>query len=165
MTGEVSIRTATDGDVDAVVDLIDELFDPPGVRPPHYECESARQRVAACLQSATSDALLACASDGTPVGLATVYIDVLSIRQGRRCWVEEIVVSSRCRSQGVGAALLRAADAWARDKGCSHLELHSGLGRKDAHGFYLKQGMSQAAFVFARDLRPEEGTLVAPTRR
>jgi GNAT superfamily N-acetyltransferase len=153
MSGALTISLAAEGDVDTVLDLIEELFDPPGVRPPDYERQAARQRAIACLRSPTSDALLAHASDGTPVGLATVYIDVLSIRQGRRCWVEEMVVSPPYRSRGVGAELLRAADEWARQKGCSHLELHSGLGRKDAHRFYLKQEMAQVAYVFARDLR------------
>lgn len=153
MTTDVLIRPATELDVDAVLDLVDELFDPPGIRPSHYERASARERAITCLESATSDALLALGPDDTPVGLATVYVDVLSIRQGRRCWVEEMVVRSPFRSRGVGAALLRAADEWAREKGCSHLELHSGLSRKDAHRFYLGQGMSQVAYVFARDYR------------
>ena len=56
---------------------------------------------------------------------------------------------------GVGRLLLDAAAAWARERGCSHLQLDSGLGRKDAHRFYLANGMEQWALVFTRIVESE----------
>jgi len=49
--------------------------------------------------------------------------------------------------------LLDAATDWARERGCTHLELASGAGRKDAHRFYLREGMSQS-FNFYRQIEP-----------
>jgi len=78
------------------------------------------------------------------VGLASIYADILSIRYGPRCWLQDLIVSSSHRSLGVGAKLIDAASEWARDRGCTHLELSSGDGRKDAHRFYQAQGMAQS---------------------
>jgi PhnO protein len=44
---------------------------------------------------------------------------------------------------------LDAATEWARERGCTHLELASGAGRKDAHRFYLREGMAQS-YNFSR---------------
>ena len=83
------------------------------------------------------------------MGLASVYLDLPFIRFGTRCWLQDLVVTSSRRSEEIGALLLDAATAWARERGCTHLELASGAGRKDAHRFYLAQGMVQG-MVFTR---------------
>jgi GNAT superfamily N-acetyltransferase len=84
---------------------------------------------------------------GAIVGLASVYADIHSIRYGKRCWLQDLVVTSSRRSKGIGELLLDAATEWARQRGCTHLELASGTGRKDAHRFYLAQG-----FMFTRQI-------------
>jgi GNAT superfamily N-acetyltransferase len=153
MTG-VAVRSATAADQDATLDLIEELFQPPGVRPRGYTPERAREGVRYCLESSQADILLA-EVDGVIVGLATVYVDFPSIRFGVRCYLQDLVVASTSRGEGIGRLLLDAATGWARERGCSHLQLDSGLGRKDAHRFYLANGMEQDAFVFIRGLKRE----------
>jgi GNAT superfamily N-acetyltransferase len=78
------------------------------------------------------------------VGLASVYADIQSIRYGKRCWLQDLVVTSEYRSRKVGRQLMTAATEWARERGCTHLELASGAGRTDAHRFYKREGMSQS---------------------
>ena len=83
------------------------------------------------------------------VGLASVYLDLPFIRFGRRCWLQDLVVTSSRRSEGIGRLLLEAATDWARQRGCTHLELASGAGRRDAHRFYSREGMAQG-MVYTR---------------
>ncbi|MEX0786686.1 MAG: GNAT family N-acetyltransferase, partial [Dehalococcoidia bacterium] len=135
----------------AILDLIEELFAPPGPHPPYYTRERGRDGVRHCVESPNADCLLA-EEDSVALGLATVYIDLLSIRRGQRCTLEELVVTGEQRSRGVGALLLEAARGWAREHGCAHLQLESGLGRKDAHRFYLTHDMDQVSYVFTRDV-------------
>jgi len=89
----------------------------------------------------------------TIAGLASVYGDFLSIRYGKRCWLQDLVVTASRRSEGVGALLLTAAADWARERGCTHLELASGAGRRDAHRFYLSRGMTEGK-LFTLDVEP-----------
>lgn len=96
-----------------------------------------------------SDVLLAVDGDRV-VGMASVYVDYLSIRDGWRCWLQDLVVTSGRRGSGIGKMLLDAATEWARERGCTHLDLNSGVGREDAHRFYLREGMTQGSLSFRR---------------
>ena len=152
---ELSIRLATAGDEVAALDLMEELFEPPGMRPDDFTRDRARTGFQRYVADKSGDVLLA-ETGGSLVGLANVYVDIPSIRFGTRCWLEDLVVTSAQRSTGVGRRLLEAATAWARERGCTHLELDSGNARKDAHRFYVDQGMEQQGLVFHIPIAPAE---------
>jgi GNAT superfamily N-acetyltransferase len=144
----VTVRTATLSDEDKILSLIEQLFEPPGGRAPGYTEERGREGVRKAIKDADSDILLA-VEDGRIVGLASVYRDILSIRYGQRCWLQDLVVADADRSRGIGRVLLDAASDWARERGCTHLQLSSGMGRVDAHRFYAQQRMMQS-YCFER---------------
>jgi GNAT superfamily N-acetyltransferase len=141
------VRPATLADEGPFLDLLEQLFDPPGSRPDGYTRERGSEGLRAIVANPEADALLAFDGDRL-VGLATVYCDILSIRFGKRCWLQDLVTDSTERSRGVGATLLATAGEWARKHGCNHLELTSGLGRVDAHRFYEREGMTRASYSF-----------------
>jgi PhnO protein len=143
----MKIRTATAGDQQAVLALIEELFEPPGAFPRGYTPERGAEGFQHAVASPDADILLADVS-GRIVGLASVYKDYLSIRDGWRCWLQDLVVTGAARRQGVGSSLLAAAAQWARDHGCTHLDLASGLRRLDAHRFYEREGMLKGSYDF-----------------
>ena len=144
---EHSIRPATAADESAVLDLMQELFEPPGIKPDDYSPERARAGFQRYIEDESGDVLLAEAG-GALIGLASVFVDIRSIRFGMRCWLEDLIVTSAQRSTGVGRQLLEAATDWARERGCTHLELDSGNARKDAHRFYVDQGMERQGLIF-----------------
>ena len=51
-----------------------------------------------------------------------------------------IAVAVDFRRQGIGSALLKRAEEWARENGASSMRLNSGESRKQAHEFYRAQG-------------------------
>lgn len=51
-----------------------------------------------------------------------------------------IAVAADFRRQGIGSALLKRAEEWARENGASSMRLNSGESRKQAHEFYRAQG-------------------------
>jgi GNAT superfamily N-acetyltransferase len=65
-----------------------------------------------------------------------------------------LVVADRARGQGVGAALVDAAKAWARDRGLGRLRVRSNVVRERAHRFYEHQGfaLKKTQRVFDLDL-------------
>lgn len=140
----IDIRVATASDERSFLDLLEELFDPPGMRPPAYTRELGSRGFRHAIEGADSDVLLA-VEGGRVIGLASVYVDILSIRYGPRCWLQDLVVTAPRRSGTVGKQLMDAATGWAKERGCTHLELNSGEARSDAHRFYLREGMLQSA--------------------
>lgn len=126
------------------------MFGSPGDRAPGYTAERGRAGFKYAVHDRDADVLLALDGDRI-VGLASVYADILSIRYGPRCWLQDLIVTASQRSRGIGARLMDAATEWARERGCTHLELSSGEGRKNAHRFYLSQGMLQA-YNFSRQV-------------
>lgn len=51
-----------------------------------------------------------------------------------------IAVAADFRRQGIGSALLKRAEEWARENGVCSMRLNSGESRKQAHEFYRAQG-------------------------
>lgn len=91
------------------------------------------------------------------VGFAHVAVDP-SLLVGWRAQLAGFAVAIEHRGVGVGERLLGAADAWAREHGCTQLWVRSGVAREDAHVFYRAQGFDDVKDqkVFARRLAPAE---------
>jgi GNAT superfamily N-acetyltransferase len=143
VSAAVTVRSATASDEDAVLDLLEELFDPPGALPSGYARERGATGFRWAVASPDADVLLALDGERV-VGFASVYLLFPGMRFGRRCWVEELVVTRAVRSRGVGRRLLDAAAAWGRARGCAEIGLASAAARKDAHRFYRRSGMAES---------------------
>lgn len=151
MTGAVRVRTADLDDSDAVLAAYEWLFEPPGKRPQDWDRTRAAARLQRALASDRSTVLVA--DDGeTIVGIASVYLDIESIRFGQRAWVEDLAVHPEHRSLGIGKHLLGAAKDWARIHGATRLALDSGEARVDAHRFYARELPSYRAICFGWNL-------------
>lgn len=146
----LTIRAATEADEPAVLDLLEELFDPPGARPPSYSRGRGASGFGFAVAAPDADVLLAF-DGGRLVAFASVYVLYPAMRFGRRCWVEDLIVTATVRSRGVGRTLLDAASDWGRRHGCAELGLASAASRKDAHRFYRERGMLES-FQYSRPL-------------
>ena len=141
------IRPARDEDAAGLVRAYEWLFAAPGSVPPAWDPERAREALAAAI--ASLDAQVLVALDGGEVAdICTVYADLRSVRFGLRAWVEDLAVDPGRRSAGIGKALLDAAKAWGRERGCTHLELDSGVARTEAHRFYEREAPSTRSLCF-----------------
>ncbi len=67
---------------------------------------------------------------------------------GLHLYVDDLVTDQTVRSRGYGKALLDWLKEEARRQGCAKLQLDSGTHRKDAHAFYLREGLRIEAFHF-----------------
>ena len=62
--------------------------------------------------------------------------------------VENVVVDERCRSEGIGTAMMHFAMEQARRAGCYKLALSSNLVRERAHAFYDRLGFERHGYSF-----------------
>ena len=65
-----------------------------------------------------------------------------------------LAVAADFRRLGIGSALLKQAEEWARENGASSMRLNSGESRKQAHEFYRAQGYTddKKQLRFIKDL-------------
>ncbi|WFF02268.1 GNAT family N-acetyltransferase [Micromonospora sp. WMMD964] len=124
------------------------LFAPPGSRPVDWDNDRAIERTAQLLADEDVALFGARSDEDQLVGVASVYVDILSVRFGRRASIEDLAVHPGWRSRGVGSTLLTVARTWAHEKGADYVFLESGLARTEAHRFYLREGATQAAAAF-----------------
>jgi GNAT superfamily N-acetyltransferase len=61
----------------------------------------------------------------------------------RQAEIAGLVVDEDHRGRGIGPALLRAAEGWARECGCSVIRVRSNVVRERAHGFYRREGFGE----------------------
>jgi GNAT superfamily N-acetyltransferase len=149
----ITIREALSAEAPQVLEMYEWLFEAPGYRPVQWDPARATAAIQETIDSPESVAFVA--EDGARlVGLCTAYLDLLSVRYGLRCWVEDLVVAPDRRSEGLGARLLAAARRWAAERGATHLELDTGRARRDAQRFYDRQGEAHVGVSYSWALAP-----------
>lgn len=139
------IRPAASTDQAALEGLIDQL----GY---HETAADIAARLAEMIEAGRL--VLVAELDGRVVGcLSTSLMQVLHRPRpvGR---ISMMVVEEGLRGQGIGAELVRAAEAALVEQGCGLVEVTSNLARTDAHRFYEKLGYAKASVRLARDCTP-----------
>ena len=90
-------------------------------------------------------------SKGVPVACAG-YRYGNNLAWGRFLYVDDLITDETQRSKGYGKKLLDWLSELAKSNGCAQLHLDSGMQRKEAHRFYLREGMDKAGYHFAVSL-------------
>ncbi|MEL7093476.1 MAG: GNAT family N-acetyltransferase [Pseudomonadota bacterium] len=153
MAKTLSFRDARADDVATLVKLLSD--DPVG-----------RTRESDAPQDATTYHAAFAAIDGDPnsrlivatqgdcvIGfLQITVIPGLSYRGTRRALIEDVRVAAGHRGHGIGAALMRHAEALAHADGCGLVELFAHEDRTAAHRFYEAQGYAASHRGFRKRL-------------
>ena len=137
------IRPMTAADAPRVADLTTQLGYP-------TDPEETVQRL-----SALDDRHAALVADegGRAIGWVHVTL-VTSLVSGMKGDIGGLVVDESHRSGGVGAELLAAAEAWARERGAGRMVVRSRVARERAHRFYAREGyeLIKTSHVFEKRL-------------
>jgi GNAT superfamily N-acetyltransferase len=141
----MQIRPAHADDVPELVVLLDEWGHP---QPAAVVADQL-----ADWQRTPNAAYLVAAADGVLVGAVAVAATPHLGRPGRSARIVGLVVRHGQRRQGVGAALVAAAEELARGWRCDVLELTSSRARDAAHPFYRALGYQDQSDHHARYLR------------
>lgn len=104
----------------------------PGARRPTAE------QLRAVVEAPANTLLIARDAEGAIVGTLTM---ILMLTPGATfAFVEDVVVDTAARRQGIGEALVQACLRIAAEQGASRVELHSGNHRPDAIRLYQRVG-------------------------
>ena len=140
---EVTIRAARATDSAALARLIIALG--------YKVVEADMQQRIAALQQAGLPPLVADLG-GETIGCLTLSLMTVLHRPRLVGRISMLVVDERLRSRGIGGALVAAAEAWLRDRGCGLVEVTSNVRRTRAHAFYEGLGYERTSLRFAKAL-------------
>ena len=142
---EITIRTATEADADALAPLITELGAP-------TTTEDMAHRLAAIVRSDNVVALVAMVERDL-AALIGLSVSPSFVRNTPHGQIIALVVAERFRRRGIGRMLIGAAENWFRGQGVERVSLTSGLHRAgEAHEFYRACGYEHTGLRFARHL-------------
>lgn len=133
MNPKVIIRSAEPADAEALAHLTGQLGYP----------VSAEEAAGRLRQLQTHPewqaALVAVLPEGQVVGWVQVY-RVIFLGGAPFTEIGGLVVDERQRRQGIGRALVQAAEDWARQHGTNDVSVRSNILREGAHAFYRRLG-------------------------
>ena len=137
------IRDARSSDAQPICGLLEELGYP-------SEPENVVARLRAIASDAASQVFVA--EDDSIVGLAMIHVFQPVEHDVPWCQLEALVVTRSHRGRGIGRALVEAAEAEARRRGCGGIVLGTGGHRRDAQGFYARLGYEGVGLRFKKNL-------------
>ena len=124
---DVTIRRATLDDAAAIASLAGELGYP-------TTADAMRPRLAAQLER-----VLVAECGGRVAGWIQVR-EMEAIESGAFAEISGLVVAEPLRGGGIGARLVDAAEAWARERGFARIRVRSNVVRTETHRFYERRG-------------------------
>ena len=128
----IKIRRAKSSDAAQIAELCDQLGYP--AKPAEIA-----QRLRKIKPPSQHAVLVAESPEQKVIGWLHVSVSPL-VEVELRAEVNGLVVDNHERSSGTGALLLRAAEQWARSRGCKNMSVRSNVIRERAHQFYLRHG-------------------------
>lgn len=141
--GALAIRDARSGDHCAIASLLHQLG---------YESAPAQvQERLLALSGSPADRVLVADLHGGVVGCISLHVLPLFHAGGKLGRITSLVVSECHRGQGIGAALITAAQRWFGSAGCVKVEVTSSDRRLDAHRFYGQHGFARDGQRLARN--------------
>jgi GNAT superfamily N-acetyltransferase len=139
----IEVRPATPGDEMRVIALLGQLFER------DLSGEPARARSYRRMLESERGFVLVADEAGVVLGVISVSVN-LAIRFDRAyAQIEELVVDGAARGKQVGALLVRAALAEARERGCEEMGLYP---REETRAFYEKLGFAYVGVELRRRL-------------
>jgi GNAT superfamily N-acetyltransferase len=133
-------------DADVVADLATQLGYP-------TDPAAAARRIAEVIAREDHAALVAVGADDRPIGW--IHVErAWSLAEDGQVLIAGLVVDEAHRSDGIGAALLAAGEAWARGHGMSQIVVRTRTTRHGAHRFYEREGfrLVKESRVYAKPL-------------
>jgi ribosomal protein S18 acetylase RimI-like enzyme len=155
MVDRIKIRAAVETDIDFVAGLVPSLleFGSPAWKDPAPLVPGFRKVLTEAVrnQDRRSTVLIAEGEDGTPLGFISLKVstDAAGIE---RAHVADLAVTERARRRGVGRALMRAGEAWARDRGFAVLSLDVWSINRRALEFYRRLGYEAESLCLIKSL-------------
>jgi GNAT superfamily N-acetyltransferase len=86
------------------------------------------------------------------IGVETVHVRFTLNHDAPLGQITMLVIDEDHRGTGAGRALVDAAEAWVRERGCDRIVVNTALHRAGAHAFYEKLGFTHGGRRYGKEL-------------
>ena len=144
------VRFADSGDLDAMADLLHELFTL------ESDFRPAREKQLTALRWLLDHPAHGClfvfvlADTGRVVGMANALISISTAEGGQVLILEDIIIMAGHRGHGHGRRLVEQVLCWAETEGFCRVTLLADKDNRDALAFYQRLGFAESAMVVRR---------------
>ena len=141
----MEISLAGPADIPALCHLLSELFSQEAEFQPDYMAQS--RGLTRIIADPNIGHILVVRHESQIVGMVNLLYTVSTALGERVAWLEDMVVLSNFRNQGVGSLLLEHAVGFARENGCRRLSLLTDADNLNAQRFYQRQDFRVSEMV------------------
>ena len=145
---DVILRKASVSDIDSLVGLLEELFS----IEEDFVFDEQKQRKGLLLMLDAQDerCVMIAEVDKKIVGMCSVQTFVSTAEGCPVGVIEDVVVSQKYRSRGIGKSLVKSIEAWSKEKGLVRLQLLADRNNSAALEFYKKTGWCNTQLICFR---------------
>ena len=138
-------RKYENGDISDVRDILENDLG--------YNCEIEKLDIRIQEMSSRGNYQIFVACDGDKVVGYIGCVNYLAFElENEGMKIIALAVSKEYRRKGIGTALLKTAEQWAKENKIEVILLNSGLPREDAHAFYESQGYFKKNYGFIKKI-------------
>jgi GNAT superfamily N-acetyltransferase len=143
----IMIRKYSSTDLVALTDLMTDLGSPSSV-------EDMKKRMDLMESNPYYSTFVATLNDKV-VGMIGVRLNITYTNNKLKTQIAALVTKKEYQGQGIGSALIKYAEEWAKSKGSDFLYLMSGIReeRLKAHEFYKNSGFEITGYRFVKRLK------------
>ncbi len=145
---ETDIGFASAADLDALADLLAELF----TLESDFMADRAKQLAGlrCIVDNPALGRLFVLRMNGQVVGMANALITVSTAEGGRVLLLEDVILKRECRGHGLGRRLVEHVFAWAAQAGLMRVTLLADRDNAAALAFYQRLGFSPSSMQVLR---------------
>ena len=141
------IRPATSSDMNAMVELLHQLFT---IEADFDFSAERQQRGLELLLAAPAAIVMVAEEEGAVVGMATAQLVISTAEGGLSLLIEDLVVVPTRQNQGIGTALLIALDERGCALGADRMQLLADRTNTPALHFYRQKGWLETQLICLR---------------
>jgi GNAT superfamily N-acetyltransferase len=136
---DIKYEDAQLSDIPNLIALLDELFSIEKDFTPNAEKQLRGLNM--LIENHTTAVIKVARNDrGQAVGMISAQLVISTAQGGPSAWIEDMVISTKYRSKGIGKKLLSVAIEWAKSKGATRAQLLVDTENEPALGYYAHLG-------------------------
>lgn len=147
MPSQVDIRPAVSSDIDALTSLLEILF---SIEEDFFFNQNLQRQGLELMLTNERCCVLVADVNGQAVGMCSGQLTISTAEGGLSLLVEDVVVDTLWRGQGVGRLLMEAMNDWAMGNNVSRLQLLADQSNTPALDFYRRLGWKATKLICLR---------------